>query len=43
MITDQGRDVRAQARPTYDGALRAALDAAAADGHLGPPVASLRS
>ncbi|MEU6329220.1 MarR family transcriptional regulator [Streptomyces sp. NPDC047049] len=43
VITDEGRDVHAQARPTYDGALRAALDAAAADGHLGPLVASLRS
>ncbi|MFE3884393.1 MarR family winged helix-turn-helix transcriptional regulator [Streptomyces lydicus] len=43
VITDQGRDVHAQARPTYDGALHAALDAAAADGHLGPLVASLRS
>ncbi|MFE1765108.1 MarR family winged helix-turn-helix transcriptional regulator [Streptomyces angustmyceticus] len=43
VITDQGRDVHEQARPTYDGALRTALDAAAADGHLGPLVASLRS
>ncbi|MER0482963.1 MarR family transcriptional regulator [Streptomyces sp. Edi2] len=43
VITDQGREIHAQARPTYDGALRAALDAAAADGHLGPLVASLRS
>ncbi|MCZ1007246.1 MarR family winged helix-turn-helix transcriptional regulator [Streptomyces lydicus] len=43
VITDQGRDIHAQARPTYDGALHAALDAAAADGHLGPLVASLRS
>ncbi|WP_328384223.1 hypothetical protein OHS81_09485 [Streptomyces sp. NBC_00400] len=43
VITDQGRDLHSQARPTYDGALRAALDAAAADGHLGPLVASLRS
>ncbi|MGA4874797.1 hypothetical protein [Streptomyces lydicamycinicus] len=43
MITDEGRDVQRQARPAYDSALPAALDAAAADGHLGPPVATLRS
>ncbi|MFJ3949727.1 MarR family transcriptional regulator [Streptomyces sp. Je 1-4] len=43
VITDEGRDVQRQARPTYDSALRAALDAAAADGHLGPLVATLRS
>lgn len=43
VITDEGRDVQQQARPTYDTALRAALDAAAADGHLGPLVATLRS
>lgn len=43
VITDEGRDVQKQARPTYDGALRTALDAAAADGHLGPLVATLRS
>ncbi|MGW3011446.1 hypothetical protein ACWC9R_21815 [Streptomyces sp. NPDC001219] len=42
MIKDEGREVRQRARPTYDGALRAALDAAATDGHLGPLVATLR-
>ncbi|MFE0380074.1 MarR family winged helix-turn-helix transcriptional regulator [Streptomyces inhibens] len=43
VITDDGRDLQKKARPTYDGALRAALDAAAADGHLRPLVESLRT
>ncbi|UQA92817.1 helix-turn-helix domain-containing protein [Streptomyces halobius] len=43
VITDEGRDVPDKARPTHDRALHAALDAAAADGHLGPLVESLRA
>ncbi|UNO43792.1 MarR family transcriptional regulator [Streptomyces sp. MST-110588] len=43
VITEAGRAVHAQARPTYDEALRSALNAAAEDGHLGPLVESLRT
>ncbi|AJC55694.1 MarR family winged helix-turn-helix transcriptional regulator [Streptomyces noursei] len=43
VITDEGREMRSRARPTYDSALRTALDAAAEDGLLGPLVKSLRS
>ncbi|MEU9122153.1 MarR family transcriptional regulator [Streptomyces sp. NPDC048506] len=42
VITDAGRDAQKEARPTYDDALRTALDAAATDGHLRPLVESLR-
>jgi DNA-binding MarR family transcriptional regulator len=43
VITDEGRDAQKAARPTYDGALHAALESAAEDGHLAPLVESLRS
>ncbi|GGW88002.1 MarR family winged helix-turn-helix transcriptional regulator [Streptomyces noursei] len=43
VITDEGREMRSRARPTYDSALRTALDAAAEDGLLGPLVKSLQS
>ncbi|MBW8481784.1 MarR family winged helix-turn-helix transcriptional regulator [Actinomadura parmotrematis] len=42
VITDTGRLVRAEAGPTYDGALHAALDDAAADTAVAPLVAALR-
>ncbi|ARF57679.1 MarR family winged helix-turn-helix transcriptional regulator [Streptomyces gilvosporeus] len=43
VITEEGRDMQEKARPTYDGALRTALDTAAEDGHLAPLVDMLRS
>ncbi|MCK7625577.1 MarR family transcriptional regulator [Streptomyces sp. RS10V-4] len=42
VITDEGREVQGRARPTYDAALRTALDSAAEDGLLGPLINSLR-
>ncbi len=42
VITEEGRKLQKKARPTYDDALRAALDSAAADRNLRPLVESLR-